>query len=83
MFAASLLPRFIHNPTKTHIGTLKRVLMYISGTIDVGIKYENGKSATLIGFCDSNYDGIDVDMRSTLEYAFTLGSCIFCWESMK
>ncbi|CAL9011654.1 unnamed protein product [Prunus brigantina] len=31
MFAASLLARFMHNPTKKHMGTAKRVLRYTQG----------------------------------------------------
>ncbi|KAM1926132.1 hypothetical protein ACFX13_033339 [Malus domestica] len=40
MFAASLLARFIHNPTKKHMGTAKRVLRYIQGTVNYGVTYE-------------------------------------------
>lgn len=47
MFAGNLLSRFVHNPTKKHFGTVKRVLIYIQGTIDYGIEYEKGKSAIL------------------------------------
>ncbi|KAM1794490.1 hypothetical protein ACFX11_034959 [Malus domestica] len=54
MYAASLLSRFMHNPTRIHMGTAKRVLRYISGTLDYGIKYEKGEKAILVGFCDSD-----------------------------
>ncbi|KAM2961184.1 hypothetical protein FF1_030791 [Malus domestica] len=43
MFAASLLARFMHNPTKKHMGTAKRVLRYIQGTVNYGVVYEKGK----------------------------------------
>ncbi|KAM1706709.1 hypothetical protein ACFX2K_028825 [Malus domestica] len=43
MFAASLLARFMHNPTKKHMGTTKRVLRYIQGTVNYGVVYEKGK----------------------------------------
>lgn len=43
MFVASLLARFMHNPTRKHMGTAKRVLRYIQGTLDYGIAYEKGK----------------------------------------
>ncbi|KAI5312299.1 hypothetical protein L3X38_041472 [Prunus dulcis] len=54
MFASSLLARFIHNPTRKHMGTAKRVLRYIHGTLDFGIEFVKGKTATLIGYCDSD-----------------------------
>ncbi|CAL2258380.1 unnamed protein product [Prunus armeniaca] len=83
MFAASLLARFMHNPTKKHMGTAKRVLRYIQGTIDFGIVFEKGKETTLIGYCDSDWAGSEDDMRSTSGYAFTMGSGVFSWASIK
>ncbi|CAL2254853.1 unnamed protein product [Prunus armeniaca] len=83
MFAASLLARFMHNPTKKHMGTVKRVLRYIQGTIDFGIVFEKGKEITLIGYCDSDWAGSEDDMRSTSGYAFTMGSGVFSWASIK
>ncbi|CAL2253986.1 unnamed protein product [Prunus armeniaca] len=74
MFAASLLARFMPNPTKKHMGTAKRVLRYIQGTISYGIAYEKGKGAVLIGYCDNDWSGSEDDMRSTSSYAFNLGS---------
>ncbi|CAL8090825.1 unnamed protein product [Prunus armeniaca] len=83
MFAASLLARFMHNPTKKHMGTTKRVLRYIQGTMNYGIAYEKGKGAVLIGYCDSDWSGSEDDMRSTSGYAFNLGSGVFSWASIK
>ncbi|CAL8990724.1 unnamed protein product, partial [Prunus brigantina] len=83
MFASSLLARFMHNPTKKHMGTAKRVLRYVQGTLDFGIEFAKGKTATLIGYCDSDWAGSEDDMRSTSGYAFTLGSGMFSWASIK
>ncbi|BBH00217.1 multidrug resistance-associated protein 9 [Prunus dulcis] len=43
MFAASLLARFMHCPTNKHLGTAKRVLRYVKGTLDYGLEYVKGK----------------------------------------
>ncbi|KAI5342232.1 hypothetical protein L3X38_010107 [Prunus dulcis] len=83
MFASSLLARFMHNPTRKHMGTAKRVLRYIQGTLDFGIEFIKGKSATLIGYCDSDWAGSEDDRRSTSGFAFTLGSGMFSWASIK
>ncbi|KAI5351334.1 hypothetical protein L3X38_004225 [Prunus dulcis] len=37
MFVASLLARFMHCPTSKHLGTTKRVLRYVKGTLDYGL----------------------------------------------
>lgn len=39
MFAASLLSRFMHCPSETHLKAAKRVLRDIKGTIDYGVKF--------------------------------------------
>ncbi|XP_016650516.1 PREDICTED: uncharacterized mitochondrial protein AtMg00810-like [Prunus mume] len=83
MFAASLLARFKHNPTKKHLGTTKRVLRYIQGTLNFGIEFIKGKITTLISYCDSDWAGSEDDMTSTSGYAFTLGSGAFSWASIK
>ncbi|CAL8993722.1 unnamed protein product, partial [Prunus brigantina] len=83
MFSASLLARFMHSPSKKHYGAAKRVLRYIQGTIDYGIEYAVGKSALLIGYCDSDWSGSEEDMKSTSGYAFSFGSDVFSWASVK
>ncbi|KAL6287822.1 hypothetical protein ACE6H2_012212 [Prunus campanulata] len=83
MFPASLLARYMHNPSKKHYGAAKRVLRYIQGTIDFGIEYVTGKSALLIGYCDSDWSGSEEDMKSTSGYAFSFGSGAFSWASVK
>ncbi|CAL8092095.1 unnamed protein product [Prunus armeniaca] len=83
MFAASLLARFMHGPTRKHMGTAKRVLRYIQGTFDYGIVYEKGKEARLIGYCDSDWSGSEDDMRSTSGYAFNLGSSVLGFSQAK
>ncbi|XP_070662512.1 secreted RxLR effector protein 161-like [Malus domestica] len=83
MFAASLLARFMHNPTMKHMGTAKRVLRYIQGTVNYGVVYEKEKRAVLVGYYDSDWSGSEDDMRSTSGYAFNLGSGVFSWASIK
>ncbi|KAI5330103.1 hypothetical protein L3X38_029500 [Prunus dulcis] len=83
MYAACLLSRFMHCPTNKHYGTAKRVLRYIQGTLDFGLEYKKGEWTVLIGFCDSDWSGSEDDMRSTSGYAFTFGSGVFSWASVK
>ncbi|KAI5336309.1 hypothetical protein L3X38_015576 [Prunus dulcis] len=61
MFASLLLARFMHNPIRKHMGTAKRVLRYIQGTLDFGIEFIKGKTTTLIGYCDSDWAGSEDD----------------------
>nr|XP_015893142.1 secreted RxLR effector protein 161-like [Ziziphus jujuba var. spinosa] len=83
MYAASLLARFMHCPTNKHLGTAKRVLKYIKGTLDYGLEYVKGKQIVLIGYCDNDWSGSVDDMRSTSGYAFSFRSGVFSWVSFK
>ncbi|XP_060675877.1 secreted RxLR effector protein 161-like [Ziziphus jujuba] len=83
MFTASLLARFMHCPTKKHLGTAKRVLRYVKSTLDYGIEYIKGKQIVLVGYFDSDWSGFMDDMKSTSGYAFSFGSGVFSWASVK
>ena len=83
MYAACLLARFMHSPTNKHYGTAKRVLRYVQGTLDFGLEYKKGEGSVLVGFCDSDWSGSEDDMKSTSGYAFTFGSGVFSWASVK
>ncbi|XP_017179515.1 uncharacterized mitochondrial protein AtMg00810-like [Malus domestica] len=83
MYDASLLARFMNSPTNKHFGTAKRVLRYIKGTLDYGLEYVKGKNAMLIGFCDSDGGGSVDDNKNTSGNAFSFGSRVFSWASMK
>ncbi|CAL2255250.1 unnamed protein product [Prunus armeniaca] len=83
MYASSLLARFMHCPTNKNYGTAKRVLRYIKGTLEYGLEYVKGKNAVLIGFCDSDWGGSIEDSKSTSGYAFSFGSGVFSWASVK
>jgi transposase InsO family protein len=83
MFAASLLSRFMSTPSHKHFGVGKRVLRYIMGTLNFGIRFEKNLEVKLRGFCDSDWGGCVDDMKSTSGYAFSLGSGVFSWLSKK
>ena len=78
MFAASLLSRFMHNPSQIHMGVGKRILRYLQGTKDFGIKFEKNANINLHGFCDSDWGGCTNDMKCTSRYIFSLDLGVFC-----
>ncbi|KAH9715988.1 hypothetical protein KPL71_021282 [Citrus sinensis] len=83
MFDVSLLSRYMHCASELHYKAAKRVLRYIKGTLDHGIKFEKEDKLILHGFADSDWAGSCDDMRSTSGYLFSLGSSCFCWSSKK
>ena len=83
MFAASLLSRFMQEPSQVHFGAAKSVLRYLQGTMAYGIMYKFGGDLNLIGYSDSDWAGSIDDMKSTSGYAFLFGSSICSWLSKK
>lgn len=55
----------------------------MQGTLDYGIEYVQGKEAMPIGYCDSDWSGDENDLKSTSSYAFSFGSGISSWDSVK
>ncbi|XP_059281099.1 secreted RxLR effector protein 161-like [Lycium ferocissimum] len=83
MFAASLLSRFMQEPSQVHFGAAKRVLRYLQGTMDYGIMYKFDGDLDFIGYSMVvDFGNID-DMKSTSGYAFLFGSSICSWLSKK
>ena len=66
-----------------HLKAAKRVIRYVKGTCDFGIKFTRSKEFELVGFSNSDWGGSIYDMRSTLGYCVTFGSSFFCWCSKK
>jgi len=82
-FAVGVLSRFMHNPSRHHLGAAKRVLRYLAGTINFGIWYRKVENFSLKGYSDSDWGGSAEDGRSTTGNCFLLGSAAVCWSSKK
>ncbi|KAB2608123.1 retrovirus-related Pol polyprotein from transposon TNT 1-94 [Pyrus ussuriensis x Pyrus communis] len=66
-----------------YLTATRPVIIYIKGTLDYGLEYTKGKEAMLIGYCDSDWSGSPDDSKSTSGYAFSFGSGVFSWASVK
>ncbi|XP_075086233.1 secreted RxLR effector protein 161-like [Nicotiana tabacum] len=83
LFDVSLSSRFMHCATEMHLRATKRIIRYIKGTVDYGVKFKKWQNLKLYGFSDSDWVGSFDDMKSTFGYCFSLGSGIFSWCSKK
>ena len=66
----SILSRFIHYASEMHLKASKRVIRYVKGTCDFGIKFTRSKEFELVGFSNSDWGGSIDDMRSTIHFWF-------------
>jgi Reverse transcriptase (RNA-dependent DNA polymerase)/gag-polypeptide of LTR copia-type/Integrase core domain/GAG-pre-integrase domain/Domain of unknown function (DUF4219)/Zinc knuckle len=82
-FPVGVVSRFMHNPTRHHMGAAKRILRYIAGTVEFGLWYATDNTEKLTGYSDSDWAGCYEDMKSTSGYLFFLGSSPISWRSKK
>jgi hypothetical protein len=90
--AVAQLGRSMSNPSKSHLGAAKRVLRYLAGTVDRGLKYENKEwnapgmdravqPCVALGYGDSDWAG-DVDSRTSMGGSMTfLAGGLICWRA--
>lgn len=80
-FAVGVVSRYMERPTEANVNAVKRILKYVKGTINVGIKYVKGGDFELIGYSDADYAGDRMTRKSTSGYVFTIGSGAISWCS--
>ncbi|KAI4338646.1 hypothetical protein MLD38_023679 [Melastoma candidum] len=81
--SVSLLSRFMSNPSRTHFTATKRVLHYLKGIQNVGLKYTKDQKDDLVGYVDSDWARSLDDHRSTSGYLFCIGTKPISWSSKK
>jgi len=70
----SILSKFMHCASELHLKVAKRVIRYVKGTSDFGVKFTKNKEFKLVDFSDSDWGRFIDDMRST---------SVFSWSSKK
>lgn len=81
-FAVSSLSRFNQKPHDMHMQAARRVLRYLKGTIDLGIKYtKTGKQ--LFAHSDADYANCKLDRKSYTGYIVVLAGGPVSWEARK
>ena len=81
--AVGVLCRFMSHPGPEHWIGVKRILLYVKGTIDYGLKLNalNANNIELQGYSDADWVGDITNRKSTLGYLFQLGGGIISWRS--
>ncbi|KAJ0391337.1 hypothetical protein P43SY_011673 [Pythium insidiosum] len=86
-YAVGQLSRFAAAPTVKHVGTIKRVMRYLAGTVEQGIVYsrqqKTSDSIDLQGYCDSDWAGDAETRKSTTGFVFTLAGGAVSWMSRR
>ena len=82
-FAVGLLSQFMSNPGLEHFQGVKRILRYLKGTLDYGLKFEAQEKAdiTIQGFADADWAEDVTTRKSTSGYIFQLGKVTVSWKA--
>ena len=72
-FAVNLLSRFISNFDENHVRAVKRVFAYLSGTVNLGIKYKSGGYELILsGYSNADFANDVETRRSSIEYVYCI-----------
>eukprot|EP00794_Sanderia_malayensis_P003564 gene3564-biopygen3051 len=77
--------QFCSNPSGEHWQSVKRILRYIKGTINLGIEFDGSREneVQLIGFVDADWGGNLNGRKSQSGYLFSICGGIVSWASKK
>ncbi|KAJ0954577.1 putative RNA-directed DNA polymerase [Helianthus annuus] len=82
-YAVQQICLFMHAPRDTHFDFLKRVLRYLHGTIDMGLRISASPSRSLVAYSDADWGGCPDTRRSTSGYCIFLGDNLISWSSKR
>ncbi|XP_055803611.1 uncharacterized mitochondrial protein AtMg00810-like [Solanum dulcamara] len=83
MFSVGLCARFQSWPKESYMKTVKQILPYLKGTLNLVLWYPISESFDLIGFVDTDYAEYLMDRKNTLGMSHFLGSYLVFWKTRK
>ena len=82
-YSVGVCARYQSNPKESHISVVKRIIRYVSRTLDYGIRYSKDFNVNLPRFSDADWAGNADDRKSTSGGYFYLRNNLLSWHSKK
>lgn len=83
-YSVGIMSRFMEKPTVMHQNAKKRILRYVKGTMNLGLRYmADEDNNVVIGYSDSDLAGNVEDRKSTGSMVFYLNKSLITWNSQK
>ena len=73
-YSVGVYARYQESPKDSHLLAVKKIIKYVSGTIDYGVQYTLDTKSSLVGYCDVDWVGNSGDIKSTSGGCFFLGN---------
>jgi hypothetical protein len=83
VFAVNKVCQYMHAPTTVHFVVVKRILRYVSGTDDYGLRIIKSPLLLVSGFSDVDWASSLDDRRSTGGFAVFLDANLISWSARK
>jgi hypothetical protein len=83
MQAIGLVAWFQVAPKETHVCSMKKIFIYLKGTLDFSLWYSRGEDFTLTSYTNVDWADNVVDRKSTRGRAFFLGNNVVSWLNNK
>ena len=82
-FSVGVCAKYQANAKKSHLAVVKRIIHFVSGTVNDGIWYTNDTNSSLAGYSDADWAGNADDRKSTIGGCFYLGNNLVSWHGKK
>jgi hypothetical protein len=83
MHAAGMVGRYQAAPKQIHLQAVKRIFMYLKGTMTYGLWYPRNQNFQLTTYLDAYWANCVDERKSTSGGAFFLGDSLVAWLSKK
>ncbi|GJW46951.1 ribonuclease H-like domain-containing protein [Tanacetum coccineum] len=74
---------YMHDPREPHFLALKRILRYVSSTLDYGLQLFSSTTTKLVAYSDADWAGCPTTRRSTSGYCIFLSNNLLSWSSKR
>nr|GEZ23281.1 ribonuclease H-like domain-containing protein [Tanacetum cinerariifolium] len=82
-YAVQQVCLYMHDPQEPHFSAIKRILRYVRGTLDYGLKLFSSSTTELVAYSDADWDGCPTTRRSTSGYCVFLGNNLLSCSSKR
>ncbi|KAI3732633.1 hypothetical protein L1987_63840 [Smallanthus sonchifolius] len=83
MFEVCLCARFQAAPKISHLQAVKRIFRYLKGAPRLGLWYSKNDKFNLYAYTDIDYEGCNLDKKSTSRGCQFLGGRLISWQCKK
>nr|GEX27451.1 ribonuclease H-like domain-containing protein [Tanacetum cinerariifolium] len=74
---------FLSQKREPHFAALKRILRYVQGTLELGLRLYASATTSLVGYTDADWAGCPSTRRYTFGYCVFLGDNLLSWYAKR